>query len=281
MFQPMSHSESVYNILPPKPEMVRKPRLFKSKVSAVPPTASTFHGPNTTNPHSSNLAGDAQEKVVKDRCHATFGTVPGALRNKTENYTKKFSKSFSVPSLRDVKKNSPNLLRPSTVKDVTLKGSGGPPRNDEIPVMNLVTTKNFIVANAVEAILAAPKKTVCPKIDWFKKEDFGKAPKYLTKVKRDINTEYDYIRKLQEQQERECEPSGVIRPLDDDDRLNILDGLKAKWEQTNHTYQGMTHLGIMESGQKKRKEGYEAELASLEKDIEKLGRHSIAVDLSA
>merc|ERR1712037_755882 len=135
--------------------------------------------------------------------------------------------------------------------------------------MNLVTTKNFVVANAVEAILAAPKKTVCPNIDWLKKEDFGKAPKYLSKVKRDINSEDDYIRKLQEQHAQEFEPSGLVKPLDPEEQEYILDGLKAKWETTNHKYQGMTHLGIMEGGQKRRKEGYEAELASLEKDIEK------------
>merc|ERR1712232_1359148 len=239
---------------------------------AAPPTASTFHGPNTTNPHSSNMAGDAQEKIVKDRSYATLGTSPGFLRKDPAAYTKKFSKSFSVPSLREVKKNTPDLLRPSTVKDVTLKMAGGPPKKDEIPMMNLVTTKNFVVANAVEAILAAPKKTVCPKIDWLKKEDFGKAPKYLSKIKRDINSEYDYIRKVQEQQHvQELHLAGQVNPLDPEEQECILEGLKAKWEATNHKYQVMTHLSIMEGGQKRRKEGYEAELASLEKDIEKLG----------
>lgn len=50
------------------------------------------------------------------------------------------------------------------------------------PIMNLVTSKNFIVANAVEAILAAPKKVPNNDMDFLNKEDFGKVPPYLTKI---------------------------------------------------------------------------------------------------
>ena len=72
--------------------------------------------------------------------------------------------------------------------------------------MGLVTKKNFIVANAVENILSQAK-TEEPKVDYLKKEDFGRVPRYLEKHKENINREYEHIRQLQrveeEQKERE------------------------------------------------------------------------------
>eukprot|EP00435_Cladocopium_sp_Y103_P014184 s335_g3.t1 len=110
--------------------------------------------------------------------------------------------------------------------------------------MNLVTSKNFIVANAVEVILAAPKK--------------------------DIETEYQYIRALQEQ--REAEEAQRVRPMTEDERqdpCDILEGLKAKWEQVNTAFQGGTHVTNLDTmGKLKRKEKHEAELSQLEKDID-------------
>merc|ERR1712066_642804 len=90
------------------------------------------------------------------------------------------------------------LLAPKTLHSGGKKG--GPPRRSEAkPVMNLVTSKNFIVANAVETILAAPKKVTVEVKDYLKKEDYGKVPRYLTQVKSDIDAEYEYIRQLEEQ----------------------------------------------------------------------------------
>merc|ERR1719149_224438 len=100
------------------------------------------------------------------------------------------AKSYSVPGLAEVKRTNPDQLKPKTLHPSS-KAGGGPPRRDEIPVMNLVTSKNFIVANAVETILAAPKKPAQSK------EDYGKVPKYLSQIKNDINDEYEYIRQLQ------------------------------------------------------------------------------------
>merc|ERR1712187_985962 len=111
---------------------------------------------------------------------------------------------------------------------------GGVPRHDEAPVMNLVTSKNFIVANAVETILAAPKKVSEGAKDYLHKEDYGKVPKYLSHIKKDIESEYDYIRQLQAQQEDMQRPS--VRPLDEQERSSLIEGLKAKWEQVNTEY---------------------------------------------
>ena len=50
------------------------------------------------------------------------------------------------------------------------------PKKDEKPIMGLVSDKNYIVANAVENILAAPKMPANTDKDFLKKKNFGKVP---------------------------------------------------------------------------------------------------------
>jgi len=53
------------------------------------------------------------------------------------------------------------------------------PLKDEKPIMGLVSDKNFIVSNAVENILAAPKLPSNSDKDFLKKKNYGKVPRYL------------------------------------------------------------------------------------------------------
>jgi hypothetical protein len=50
------------------------------------------------------------------------------------------------------------------------------PSKDDKPIMGLVSDKNFIVANAVENILAAPRLPENKNKDYLKKKNFGKVP---------------------------------------------------------------------------------------------------------
>lgn len=61
---------------------------------------------------------------------------------------------------------------------------------DEKPIMGLVSDKNFIVSNAVENILAAPKLPSNSDKDYLKKKNYGKVPKFLQKIKGEIEDEY-------------------------------------------------------------------------------------------
>lgn len=70
-----------------------------------------------------------------------------------------------------MKKEAPERLKPGQMKD---KIKPPLPSKDEKPIMNLVTKKNFIVSNAVENILAAPKKVLKTDDDFMNKDDFGK-----------------------------------------------------------------------------------------------------------
>lgn len=272
------HGESIYNIIPPKPVQMEKPPMHKSKHGgAVPPTASTFHQPGTTHPHTSNLAGDHVGKPVTDKESRTMGKVPGTVKNDPASFMTKGTRTSKVATLSEIKEMQPELLKPTQVKT---KHKPGVPAVSTEPVMNLVTSKNFIVANAVETILAAPKKVQDGAKDYLRKEDYGKTPAYLQHIKKDIQAEYDYIQQLQQQQEDANRSQ--VRGLDEAERQQLIDGLKAKWEQVNTEYQGTTHITKLDTfGKIKRKEKSEAELAQIEKDIERLNRTNILVDAAS
>merc|ERR1712072_1085778 len=126
---------------------------------------------------------------------------------------KKNSSTSKIQTLSEVRRSAPNLLQPSSLK---AKLKPDVPRTSDAPVMNLVTSKNFVVANAVETILAAPKKVTSQTKDYLSKEDYGKVPKYLQNIKQDIDAEYDYIRMLEEEEEKEN--NSRMTPLDEEER---------------------------------------------------------------
>jgi len=138
-------------------------------------------------------------------------------------------------------------------------------------------TKNFITSNAVENILAVPKRDP-EAIDWLKKPFFGQTPPYLEKIKKEISDEYEYIKSMQQQQDDGI-PAGM-RQLEDADREALVLSLKAKWDSVNKSYQQSSVLSLASLdtiGKVKRKEMYEAQLAQIEKDIEKLSKKVVYV----
>merc|ERR1719240_553382 len=88
------------------------------------------------------------------------------------------------------------------------------------------STKNFITSNAVENILAVPKREK-EETDWLKKPHFGTVPPYLRKIKKEIADEYDYIRSMQQQQQQDDGAPAGMRLLGDEERLQLIDDLKA------------------------------------------------------
>lgn len=273
------HGESIYNMIPPKEIPQERPPMYKSKHNPqLPPTATTLGGAQTSHPTctgaSMNISGSASGKIVPTKQGRTMGKPVGSMKNVPSDYMKGGAKTSKVQSLKQITASCPNLLQPSALKP-KLKPDV-PKLSEAPPVMNLVSSKNFVVANAVETILAAPKKSQQGAKDYLRKDDYGKVPKYLTNIKQDIDAEYEYILQLQEQEESAARDA--CAPLDEQERQSIIAGLKAKWEQVNTEYQGATHLTVLDSaGKKYRKEKYEAELSNIEKDIEKLNRKNIMI----
>jgi len=136
--------------------------------------------------------------------------------------------------------------------------------------MGLQTTKNFLVANAVENILAVPKKVDDENPRYVSKKDYGVVPSYLDDVKQAIEEEKAVLREyLEEEVSTEDGPTAVEMPAKE--RRALILKLKKKWDSVNHEYQKISHQTILDTINKlKKKEFFEATLESLEKTIEKL-----------
>mmetsp|Transcript_66878 Transcript_66878/g.178793 ORF Transcript_66878/g.178793 Transcript_66878/m.178793 type:complete len:250 (-) Transcript_66878:200-949(-) len=146
------------------------------------------------------------------------------------------------------------------------------PRRDEKPVMGLVSQKNFITANAVDNILAVPKKPISKDVNYLKKQDYGKVPGYLNRVKDQIQSEYQMIEEMQRSNHEV--PQDSVDILTDDERERLLQGLKANWEAVNREYQTLSFT-LDTPAKKKRKEDYEAQLEQIENDIKKLSKRYV------
>lgn len=53
------------------------------------------------------------------------------------------------------------------------------PRRNEPPVTGILSKTNFVTANAVDTILAVPRRVPKPDLNYLEKEDYGKVPAYL------------------------------------------------------------------------------------------------------
>lgn len=80
---------------------------------------------------------------------------------------------------------------PPTVSKTKLRPAV--PTKDEKPVMGLTSNKNFITANAVEAILAKPKNVPQEEFQWTMKPDYGKVPMYLRRNKARVAAEREHV----------------------------------------------------------------------------------------
>ena len=161
------------------------------------------------------------------------------------------------------------------------------PRHDEKPLMGIRTNKNFINTNAVENIMSVPKKPLPKYVDtrrgdnnlletsglvpkYTHKNDYGKVPEYLQKRNEEVKRaqeEYDaYIRERMRQ--------GAMKQLTDEERDDIISGLKKNWEELHHQYQGLSVVTDT-TPKKNRKERMEAEMKQLERDIELIEKHKI------
>jgi hypothetical protein len=113
--------------------------------------------------------------------------------------------------------------------------------------------KNFIVANAVDAILSAPKLRETKEKDFTKKKNYGKCPGYLQKIKKEIDEEYELVREMQLQEDRLQEESKFL--LSEEERRELLSALKKKWEIVHREYQQITHAQKIDTvGLRRRKE---------------------------
>ena len=155
------------------------------------------------------------------------------------------------------------------------------PKKDEKPIHGLVSDKNFIVANAVENILAAPKLPTQKDKDFLKKKSYGAVPKYLTKIKNEIEDEYNLVREMQIEEQNERDRQKFLMP--DGEREELIAALKKKWEALNKQFQEKTHyvMPLDTVGKKNRMDGLTKEMDQIEADIKRMQKNYIFVDTTA
>lgn len=155
------------------------------------------------------------------------------------------------------------------------------PRRTDAPLHGLTSGKDFVTSNAVDAMLAVPKKPVGIKdteaeTNWLARPEYGKVPEYLSRVKADIEAEHDYIMSLLDEKAMAEEAASGIRTreLTSGEREDLIEGLKSKWDEVNKAYQRITFKKISTSnsttGEIRFKEQCETALASIERDIARL-----------
>ena len=261
--------ESIYNLIPPEEYKAPKSKLYKSRHDPkVAPTGSTFCLNTTSKPGVSNLNG---EVVPGGSNHTNVGG--------TSHWGKKLGDAKPDPTTFMKKKAAETRMGSTAKGEYTGKQKMRPPvpKKEEKPIMGLTSDKNYIVANAVENILAAPKVKDNNGPDYTKKKDYGKMPKYLQKIKKEIDQEYELVREMQMEEEQQRDKEKFLLP--DDEREELIAALKKKWEVVHKTYQEITHVQKIDTvGLRRKKETCENELKQIEKDIEKLSKKFIFVD---
>ena len=218
--------------------------------------------------------------LILYRCKGTT-RLPGAGTSKKEEgkwFGRNAALAREIPSgeklYQEIKNRSTGAFNYEDRRKQTL-----PDKRDR-PVMGIKTSKNFITANAVEAILQVPKALDMGELNYMKKEDFGKVPAYLSEVREEIRRENDMIdRYVKEQMGHIDEEPDHFDQISDDERIALINALKSKWDNVNKDYQKITHLVTLDTaGQVRRKENFENTMEQLEKDINKLqGRGPLLV----
>ena len=235
--------ESIYNLIPKPPPVVVKQPL-----------------------HVSKYAGSHQFETVKKRDHGTMGQTKDQLKKEysPQNYLKKHSRAVDLPPKdRSAPKPKGNISKPPV------------PRKDEIPKMQGTQKKNYIVENWKQA----PKtKKLHPEKEqtWYTdKKDFGKRPKYLDRVIDEYQAENQFWDEVRESMAPE-DTETRCRLLSEEERLNILEGLKANMADIKRRYAALS-FGQDNLSFRQKKEGMEAEMAQLEKDITTFSRANVYV----
>jgi hypothetical protein len=217
-----SWNESIYNWIPKElVKPVKPPRYVSKHDPKLPPTGSTIGLHGTT-----KIPGAALGEVLTGAAKSASGVFGPSASAKPDPKT--FLKKGTV---KPVTKETVQRARTESSKPTV-------PSRSERPVMGLQTSKNFVVANAVENILSVPKPLSDGKIDYTKKPDYGKVPEYLSDIKKQIDEETKMISELFIEEKKE---DSVGEALSEEDRAKLLYALKVKWDDVNKKFQRMAH----------------------------------------
>uniref|UniRef100_A0A8C8RY87 Enkurin, TRPC channel interacting protein n=1 Tax=Pelusios castaneus TaxID=367368 RepID=A0A8C8RY87_9SAUR len=191
-----------------------------------------------------------------------------------KNFLQKHSKEPKLPGKRDEGRKRILAIPPV-------------PQMTDHPLMGIQSKKNFINTNAADVIMGVAKKPQPISVDrrqgdkylletsglvpkYINKKDYGLTPKYVIKRNEEVKRaqeEYDaYVKETLRQK--------AMKRLSDEERENLLQGLKKNWEEVHHEFQGLS-VEIDTLPKKIHKERLEAQMKQLEHDINIIEKHKI------
>ena len=261
--------ESVYNLLPQPIQQQHKPPMHISKHSAkLPPSYSTFcnQGTGRLQGNCEGLMNDGTEAKHKTKLES--GTMGKPVsRTDPKQFLKKLSNSQSLPP-------QPPTHRTKFERKTLLPKRPSVPTRAEKPVMGLITEKNFVISNAVDNIMMPPKRIHKEPERAIQGKSYGKVPKYMNRVKQEIQEEVSYS--YQQMAGNNIHGENRMREMDENEKADLISKMKLKWEETHKHYLSLT-FSLDTISKISRKEALEAELEQLEKAITKLSKKIIYI----
>ena len=263
----MHQQESIYELIPkPKILPAKEPLYHSLFPPSLPPTGSTFNLLGSSFPNVSNLGGLDSLPVgghpLRSSC-STFGRPEGSYRPDPMNFIKK-GHIYKQP-IKILHRNFSEVRKPPvpTVRDK--------------PIMGLSSCKNYIIANAVDAILQGRRSTIKEEVNFLNKKDYGKVPMYLKKIRKTLEEENKRIRELQVKQEEE--EAKKRYQLKEEELKTLRTGLMKRLELLRYQYGNISHKRVFDTiNSLAKKERLEKELQTVENDLKKLSNSSVIVD---
>jgi len=251
--------ESIYNLISVPPEEIVKPPIYRSKHDpTMAPSYSTI-GLQNTSKLITNTGGDTTGTDKGRKPHATMGSV--ATKPTPMKFLKKAAEV--VPNLTGFERGN------------TQEKKAPVPTREERPIMGLRSDKNFVVANSVENIISVPKKKHVAPVAATARADYGKAPKYLQKIKEAIAQDQDYIAQSMELAGKHEMPH-FMREIDPTEKEEMVKALREKFEEKQKVYYALP-LSKDTASQCSKKEQLEKEMIAIEAALKKIEKEVILV----
>ncbi|XP_074549670.1 enkurin [Halichoeres trimaculatus] len=236
--------ESVYNLLPREETAPRKPPRYMSKFrpTVLQESKSTKDARRTMGPAEVELP--SPEKFLKKR----------------SKDPKPAGKAESSREARSCSARKPPV----------------PARTDP-PVMGLQTKRDFL--KTVSAVPMKPQPTCVDSSkghrqrlensglipQYIRKKDYGEVPQYLQQRNEEEKMAQEEFRNFVKEQRAQ----GAMKQLSEEERTNILEGLKKNWDLLHHEYQGLSFVTDTMT-KKARKTRLEKEMEQLKNDIQRM-----------
>eukprot|EP00039_Didymoeca_costata_P019801 m.338989 g.338989 ORF g.338989 m.338989 type:complete len:271 (+) comp18622_c0_seq1:79-891(+) len=243
-------------------------------------------GTRYTSRFSETVKQEAEEKKSPGKL---FGPKGGAKPDSTRYLKKGQGETLKKLSIKKSpqKKVEPTPLAPNPEPRLPSAVRRNVPRHDETAKLAPRTTKNYLKTNYKELKQTTPRKNTPKYIDkpggsggrhkletsgmmptYSSKPTYGKTPKYIQTLKEKQKAKESAL----QTQQLQTQESNSLRLLSEEERLQILSGLRKNLDILTHEFQGLSM--ITDTAPKKaRRNRLEGKINELEADIQRLERY--------